>query len=153
MIQDSIKPPRIYSEWVEVINMLKAKTDDDAVLQALQQGTIEWQSGVAERFANKLIDTINSRMNAATEKFQRDLNNARGHEGQIVQALLGLRKEMLFLSQAINLNAIPQKDRSHYLQLVLKQADSMQLSLEDSAKKDRTGKMSSIVRNHKVNAF
>jgi uncharacterized protein YicC (UPF0701 family) len=153
MIQHAVKPPVIYSEWVEALDMLKAKTDDDAVLQALQQGTIEWQSGVAERFAKKLTDAINARMNAATDKFQKNLNNARGHEGHIVQALLALRKEMCFLSQAINLPAIPEKDRTQYHQLVLKQADNMQSSLEDSAKKDRTGKMASIVRNHKVNAF
>ena len=153
MIPTAISPPRIYSEWVEVLDVLKSKADDEATLRALQQGTIEWQSGVAERFTKKLTDTINARMNAATEKFQRDLNNARGYEGQIVQALLALRKEMHFLSQAINLPAIPEKDRVQYHQLVLSQADSMQSSLEDSAKQDRTGKMASIVRNHKVNAF
>ena len=153
MSPEVIKPPRIYSEWVEVLDLLKAKTDDSAVLQALQQGTIEWQSGVAERFAKKLTDSINARMDAASDKFQRDLNYARGQENQIVQALLTLRKEMSFLSHAINLPAIPENDRTQYYQLVRKQADNMQSSLEDSAKKDRTGKMSSIVRNHKVNAF
>jgi len=153
MIRNAINSPKTYSEWVETFDMLKAKTDDGAVLQALHDGTIEWQSGVAERFARKLTDTINARMNAATDKFQRDMSNARGHEGHIVQALLTLRKEMSFLSQAINLPAIPEKDRNQYYQLVLKQADKMQTSLEDSAKNDRTGKMASIVRNHKVNNF
>lgn len=148
-----IKTPSVYSEWVEVLDMLKAKTDDAAVLQALQQGTIEWQSGVAERFTKKLTDTINARMNAATDKFQRDLNNAQGHEGLIVQALLALRKEMSFLSKSINLPAIPEKERTQYYQLVLKHADSIQASLEDSAKKERTGKLASIVRNHKVNTL
>ena len=70
-----------------------------------------------------------------------------------MQALLSLRKEMSFLARAINLPALPEKDRQHYVQLVLSQADSMQKSLEDSAKKDRSGKMSSIIRNHKVNGF
>ncbi|GBU23092.1 hypothetical protein R80B4_03006 [Fibrobacteres bacterium R8-0-B4] len=153
MISNAIRPPKTYSEWVELFDMLKSKTDDGAVLQALHGGTVEWQSGVAERFAKKLTDTINARMNAASDKFQRDMNNARGHEGHIVQALLALRKEMSFLSQAINLPAIPEKDRDQYYRLVLEQADKMQTSLEDSAKKDRTGKMTSIVRNHKVNTF
>jgi hypothetical protein len=153
MIQSAIKSPKIYSEWVETLDMLKAKTDDDAVLRALREGTIEWQSGVAERFSKKLADTINARMDAAADKFQRDMNNARGHEGHIVQALLALRKEMNLLYQAVNLPAIPEKDRPRYIQLVRKQADDMQSSLEDSAKKDRSGKMASIVRNHKVNAL
>jgi hypothetical protein len=153
MTQNAIKSPKTYSEWAEIFDMLKSKTDDNAVLQALHGGTVEWQSGVAERFAKKLTDTVNARMNAATDKFQRDMNNARGHEGHIVQALLALRKEMNILSQAVNLPAIPDNDRDRYYRLVLTQADKIQASLEDSAKKDRSGKMASIVRNHKVNAF
>ncbi len=149
----AIKPPHTYSEWVTLLDMLKSKEDDEAVLEAMLQGTIEWQTGVAERFAKKLIDVINFRMNAATDKFQKELNRAYGQERVIVQALLGLRKEMKFLTRAINLPAIPEKDRQQYVQLVRSQADSIQESLEDSAKKDRTGKLASIVRSHKVNAF
>jgi tRNA U34 5-carboxymethylaminomethyl modifying enzyme MnmG/GidA len=90
-------------------------------------------------------------MNGANERFQRDMTNAKGQEGPIVQALLALRKEMAFLTDAINLPAIPEKDRGQYVQLVRAQADKMQQSLEDSAKNDRSGKLASIVRNHKIN--
>ena len=153
MIATAIAPPHTYSEWVAVLDMLKAKSDDEAVLEAMLQGTIEWQSGVAERFAKKLVDVINFRMNSASDKFQKEMGRAYGQERAIVQALLALRKEMCFLSKAINLPAIPEKDRNQYHQLVISQANSMQSSLEDSAKKDRTGKLSSIVRNNRVNAF
>jgi len=153
MIATAIVPPHTYSEWVAVLDKLKAKTDDEAVLEAMLQGTIEWQSGVAERFAKKLIDVINFRMNSASDRFQKEMSRAYGQEGAIVQALLALRKEMRFLAKAINLPAIPEKDRNQYHQLVIEQANNMQKSLEDSAKKDRTGKLASIVRNTKVNAF
>ena len=149
----NITPPRTYAEWVTVLDKLKNKTDDEAVLYAIQRGTIEWQSGVAERFARKLIDTINYRMNSATDKFQKDMTRTQGQERAIVQALLALRKEFRFLAQAINLPALPEKDRQHYYGLVISQANAVQSSLEDSAKKDRTGKLASIVRNNKVNTF
>lgn len=153
MLTTAIAPPKTYSDWVAVLDMLKAKSDDADVLSAMQQGTIEWQSGVAERFAKKLIDVINYRINAATDKFQREMSRSNGQERAIVQALLALRKELCFLSKAINLPAIPEKDRQQYYQLVISQANSVQSSLEDSAKKDRSGKLSSIVRNNKVNTF
>lgn len=153
MAISTISPPRTYSDWVGILDMLKNKTDDEEVLQAMQRGTVEWQSGVAERFAKKLIDTINYRMNAATDKFQKDMTRSQGQERAIVQALLALRKEFRFLAQAINLPALPEKDRQHYYQLVISQADSVQKSLEDSAKRDRSGKLASIVRNNKVNAL
>ena len=145
--------PSTYSEWVKVLDIFKAKTDDENVLDAMKHGQIEWQSGVAERFSSRLIEAVNFRMNAASDKFQTDLSRARGSQGAIVQALLTLRKEMSFLSQAIDLPVLPADQRQKYINLVLEQADNMQRSLEDSAKKDRSGKLSSIVRNHKVNAF
>lgn len=148
-----IPSPHIYSEWVRVLDVLKSKTNDAEVLDAMKNGTIEWQSGVAERFTKRLIDAVNYRMNAATDKFQESLNRAYGSEGAIVQALLALRKEMSFLAQAISLPALPEKERQCYLQLVIDQANKIQKSLEDSAKKDRSGKMFSIVHNHKVNVI
>lgn len=153
MLRGNVVAPHTYAEWVAVLEKLKTKVDDEAVLQAMLNGTIEWQSGVAERFAKKLIDAINYRMNAATDKFQKEMTRTQGQERAIVQALLALRKEFRFLSQAINLPALPEKDRQHYYQLVISHANSVQTSLEDSAKKDRTGKLASIVRNNKVNAF
>ena len=153
MLTSTITPPQTYSEWVAAFDILKAKSDDEAVLTAMQSGTIEWQAGVAERFAKKLVDVINYRMNAASDKFQKEMSRSNGQERAIVQALLALRKEMSFLAKAINLPAIPEKDREQYHQLVINQANNMQSSLEDSAKQDRSGKLASIVKNNKVNAF
>lgn len=148
---DNLKPPHTYLEWAELLDMLKNKLNDEAVLFAMQRGTIEWQSGVAERFAQRLIDTINFRMNNAVDKFQREIKYAKGQERVIVQALIALRNEMRFLRDAIDLNAIPEKYRLQYKQMVIDQANSIQSSLEDSAKHDRSGKLSSIIRNNKVN--
>ncbi len=148
-----IAVPHTYSDWSSVISIFKEKRDDDEVVKAMKSGTIEWQSGVAERFSKKLIDAVNFRMNAASDKFQLEMTRARGQESAIVQAILSLRKEMVFLADAINLPALPEGDRSHYVSLVREQANNIQKSLEDSAKNDRSGKMSSIVRNHKVNSF
>lgn len=153
MIGTSISVPKTYSDWVEILDMLMDRTNDEEILEAMQKGTVEWQTGVAERFSKKLIDTVNCRMNYATEKFQKEMLRSNGQERAIVQALLALRKEFLFLSKVITLPAIPEKDREHYYSLVISQADSVQHSLEDSAKKDRTGKLASIVRNNKVNSF
>ena len=148
-----IPAPHTYSEWVSVLDIFKAKSNDSEVLTAMKNGTVEWQSGVAERFSKRLIDSVNYRMNTASDKFQKEMSRAYGSEGAIVQALLALRKELSFLVQAINLPALPEKNRQQYIRLVLDQADNVQKALEDSAKKDRSGKLSSIVRNHKVNSF
>lgn len=148
-----ITPPHTYSEWVAVLDMLKAKTDDEAVLQAMLNGTIEWQAGVAERFTNKLFEAINSRINNANDKFQKEMGRTYGQERIIVQNLIALRKELSFLFKAVNLPAIPDKVRQQYCNLIIDQANKMQKALEDSAKNDRTGKQLSLVRNNRVNAI
>ncbi|MDO5350045.1 MAG: hypothetical protein Q4E86_08910 [Lachnospiraceae bacterium] len=148
-----ISAPHTYSEWVQVLNILKDKSNDAEVLAAMRSGTIQWQSGIAERFAKRLMDTVNYRINAASDKFQKDLNRAHNQERAVVQALLGLRRELAFLAEAINLPVLPDKDRQQYVQLVISQADRIQNSLEESAKRDRSGKMSNIVKNHRVNLF
>lgn len=148
-----IPTPHTYSEWVSVLDIFKSKSNDSEVLTAMKNGTVEWQSGVAERFSKRLIDAVNHRMNAASDKFQKDMSRTNGTEGATVQAILALRKEMAFLAKAIDLPALPENHRQRYVQLVRDQADTMQKALEDTAKADRSGKLSSIVRNHKVNSF
>lgn len=153
MSTSTMSPPHTYAEWVYVLDLLKDKSDDEAVLQIMQKGAVQWQPGVAERFSNKLISVVNDRLNRATDKFQKDMSHAHGQERAIVQALLALRKELLFLSKAVNLDALPDNYRQQYYQLIISQANNIQTSLEDSAKKDRSGKLSSIVRNNRVNSF
>lgn len=149
-----IQTPQTYSEWVNVIDIFKEKQNDEEVLKAMKSGTLEWQIGVAERFTKRLNDAVTSRINAMTDKFQRNLSSARGGESAVVQALLAVRKEMYFLSQAVDIQALPEEQRKQCKQLVIDAANSIQHSLEDSAVKiDRSGKMASIVRNHKVNSF
>jgi hypothetical protein len=150
---ENIKPPATYAEWVTLLDKLLEKTNDTDVLSAMKSGTLAWQTGVAERFSQKLINTINARMNLAADKFGKDLNRGQGQEAAIIQAVSALRREMAFLLSAVDLPVIPETDRGKYRALVREQADSMQKSLEDSAKRDRTGKMSSLIRNHKVNSF
>ena len=147
-----ISIPQNYSDWVKILELLKNKSDDVEVLNVMKAGKIEWQSGVAERFLKRLTDSVNFRLNNATDKFQKEISRS-GSESNIVQSVINLRKELIFLFQAVDLSAIPEKQRAQLVSMILAQADKIQNSLEESAKKDRSGKLSSIIRNNKVNSF
>ena len=153
MAAEMITPPQTYAQWVSVLDLFKNKSDDESVVVAMKKGTIQWQSGVAERFSQRLVDAVNFRLNNAIDRFQKELNRSRGQERDIVRAILALRKELSFLANAVDLPVIPEGDRVRYRQLVSDQADKIQNSLEDSAKSDRTGKLASIIRNNKVNSI
>ncbi len=148
-----IQTPHTYSEWTRVLDTFKTKQNDAEIVPTMQEGTLEWQTGVAERFFKRISDAVNSRMNMAKDKFDNDQRYAKS-EGDIIQALLTLRKEMAFLKQAIaSISALPEEYRQALEQCVVEAADETQNSLEKSAKNDRSGKMACIVRNNRVNKF
>ena len=141
------KAPKIYADWVKVFELLKSCEDDENVLTLMQEGTIVWQSGVAERFLKRLVDTINFRLDRATDNFQKARQT---DENEIIQSLMQLRRELQFILKTVDLNAIPVKEKTELRNMIINQSNSIQESLEKSAESDRTGKLSSIIKNNKV---
>ena len=141
------KAPKIYADWVKVFELLKSCEDDEKVLTLMQEGTIVWQSGVAERFLKRLVDTVNFRLNRATDNFQKAHQT---DENEIIQSLMQLRRELQFILKAVDINTIPVKEKTELRNMIINQSNSIQESLEKSAESDRTGKLSSIIKNNKV---
>ena len=141
------KAPKIYADWIKVFNVLKSGEDDEAILSLIQEGEIVWQSGVAERFLRKLVDTVNFRLNKATDAFQRSHQT---DENEIVQSLMQLRRELQFMLKVVDINAVPVKEKTELRNMIINQSTSIQESLEKSSESDRSGKLSSIIKNNKV---
>ena len=141
------KAPKIYADWIKVFDILKSGEDDEAILPLMQEGEIVWQSGVAERFLRKLVDTVNFRLNKAIDSFQK---SRQSDENEIVQSLMQLRRELQFMLRVVDINAIPVKEKTELRNMIINQSNSIQESLEKSAESDRTGKLSSIIKNNKV---
>ena len=141
------KAPKIYADWIKVFDILKSGEDDEAILPLMQEGEIVWQSGVAERFLRKLVDTVNFRLNKAIDSFQK---SRQSDENEIVQSLMQLRRELQFMLRVVDINTIPVKEKTELRNMIINQSNSIQESLEKSAESDRTGKLSSIIKNNKV---
>ena len=141
------KAPKIYADWIKVFDVLKSGEDDEAILPLMQEGEIVWQSGVAERFLRKLVDTINFRLNKAIDAFQRSHQT---DENEIVQSLMQLRRELQFMLKVVDINTIPVKEKTELRNMIINQSNSIQESLEKSSESDRSGKLSSIIKNNKV---
>ena len=141
------KAPKIYADWIKVFDILKSGEDDEAILPLMQEGEIVWQSGVAERFLRKLVDTVNFRLNKAIDSFQK---SRQSDENEIVQSLMQLRRELQFMLKVVDINAVPVKEKTELRNMIINQSNSIQESLEKSAESDRTGKLSSIIKNNKV---
>ena len=141
------KAPKIYTDWIKVFDILKSGEDDEAILPLMQEGEIVWQSGVAERFLRKLVDTVNFRLNKAIDNFQK---SHQSDENEIVQSLMQLRRELQFMLKVVDINVIPVKEKMELRNMIINQSNSIQESLEKSSESDRSGKLSSIIKNNKV---
>ena len=141
------KAPKIYADWIKVFNVLKSGEDDEAILPLMQEGEIVWQSGVAERFLRKLVDTVNFRLDKAIDNFQK---SRQADENEIVQSLMQLRRELQFMLKVVDINAVPVKEKTELRNMIINQSNSIQESLEKSSESDRSGKLSSIIKNNKV---
>lgn len=148
-----IRPPETYSDWVDILEQLKKKECDDDILSAMKSGKLQWQVSVAERFSRKFVDAINYRLNLTTKTFQKHMDVSNCIDRDLVRELMSIRKELIFLYRITALECIPDNIRNKYSEMIVESADSIQKSLEESAKSDRSGKISSIIRNHKVNYF
>ena len=141
------KAPKIYADWVKVFNILKSGEDDENILALMQEGIVVWQSGVAERFLKRLVEAVNFRLNKATDNCQKSRQT---DDNEIIQSLMQLRRELQFILKTVDINAIPVKEKMELRNMIINQSNSIQESLEKSAESDRTGKLSSIIKNNKV---
>lgn len=149
--KEIIIAPKTYYEWMELLNRLEKGNDDQEILSAMKSGSLSWQTGVAERFVTNLGKVINHRLNAAIDRFQEEMRRSLGTERQLVNALLQLRRELIFLQNVVSIPAIPEDQRKKCVELVRDQADSIQKQLEKSAKTDRSGRLLCTIQNNRVN--
>ena len=149
-IMNEIITPKIYIEWVNILNLLKERKNNEEILEKMENGKLEWQDGVAQRFVDKLTQVINYRIKIATDKFSQDLSRGTRNERVTVQSLIALKKEFLFCSRICKIRILPDEIQKKLYELITDQAKNIQTSLENSAKNDRTGKLLSIVRNNKI---
>ena len=142
------RAPKIYADWIKVLDVLKSAEDDENVLALMEKGEIVWQAGVAERFINKLLAAINFRLNRATDNFQKSF---KGDENETIKAIMQLRKEFQYILKVVNIKALPEEKRKVLSNEVIAKSNAVQESLEKSSESDRTGKTASIIKNNKVN--
>ena len=144
--------PTNYAEWVEIFDYIESWEighTDSKVNQALNNGTIKWVSGVAERYTNRLLDLINNRFNKLN-KFYNDrcANNFSLFEFQ--KTLITFRKELIFLKQLANLKTLPDNIKEKLSVDIMEFAKNAQKNLEAGASKDLSGEIKRMVLGNRI---
>ncbi|GIN88226.1 hypothetical protein J6TS2_46120 [Heyndrickxia sporothermodurans] len=145
--------PVTYADWVKCLDQLKTGMRDEEVVSYMEQGSLEWTKGVAERITQHLYDAIEHRIRKSADQLQNELNNCSGDETALVKAILSARKRLAVLNRVANLQAFPEQVREAMYNILHEYAKNTQKSLEDSALTDRTGRLRSLIRNNPITQF
>ncbi len=143
-----MKPPSTYSEWVDTLEKLEEGLNDQEVAASIKSGSLEWQAGVADRFIRVFVETMDSRMNRAIDKFNKVSQT--GDTNSMIRGIGSLRSEFTFLAGLTDLPFVPEEYRKQLRANVVNASKQVQSSLESSAKTDRTGRLQTIVKNNRL---
>jgi hypothetical protein len=143
-------PPRQYADWAAALDRFAA--GDDACIDPMERGTLDWTAVVAERFTQRLHDAFFARLQDAQRRLGRQLDAARGDETRLAQALVGARHLLAPLARVARLPALPDNLRTHLTGELTRLAESTQQSLESSARADRRAgeRLLAVVRRNPI---
>jgi hypothetical protein len=147
-----MNPPHVYAEWLTVLD--RFRSGDDAVLELMRAGSIEWTNVVAERWTRQVTDTLTVRLQALERQLQTNLDRARGDYLAISNGLLAARRGLSPLYAFADLACLPPDVRALLLNDIERWATSKQQSLEQQGERTRhdQGRFLKTVRDHPLTA-
>ena len=141
--------PCTYAQWSDTLDRFDAGLEDGSVVDDIVGGTLEWTSGVAPRFSERIHDSFQTRLQRCSDRLTRGLAVSSDH-GNVLMALLDARRTLSLLHRMANATVFPEVLREHLEASVHRYAEQVQRCLEESARSDSSGRLSSLVRHHNL---
>ena len=147
-----MKAPTTYAEWADCLQLFASGTDDAEVLERMRQGNLDMTAGVAECFASRVNEALQTRLKRMNDRFSRSMQVS-VDTNSLTNALLLARKEFQLLMNFVSMPVIPSEQSDLLKKALRDQANSMQSSLESSCRNDRSGVLLHCIRNNKINTL
>ncbi|CAG9167395.1 hypothetical protein [Cupriavidus pampae] len=142
-------PPDTYAGWSTCLEVFERASEDEAVMQAMNAGSLSWTGGVANLFSERVSGVVNQRLTRIANDISRDLRFA-GDHGVLANAMLNARHKLALLHRFSRCAPFPQALSELVQSQVRGYAEQAQQSLEDTARSDRSGQLATIVRNNSL---
>jgi hypothetical protein len=127
--------PSTYASWLDFLDRFQA--GDDLVLPVLEGGTIAWSAGVAQRWTQRVSETLDVRLRALEKQLQRSLDRAAGDLHAVARALGEARRGLAPLARFCALAAMPAEVQAHLRRELERWMEQTQKSLEGQAARHR----------------
>ena len=140
------EPPSTYLEWVRYLELLQDEENIEEIISTMECGKLEWTSGVAERFTQRLCSVIELKLNETSVKLQHDLQNSESSEIHLGHALILARRKNEIVERIASLEVLPDEVKKLIHNMVITSISHMQESLMRSAKTDKSGRLLKIIK-------
>ncbi|WP_312593848.1 hypothetical protein [Comamonas terrigena] len=144
--------PQSYAQWSKCLDALAKEDNDASCLLQLESGQLEWTAGVAPMLGKRISEEVQRRLQRCSDRLARDLRLG-AQETQIVRAVLQGRVQLGFVHRLCQLPVLPETTQQHLQSEVRRFAERAQKSLEDTAKADRSGQLSTLLRNNPLTGY
>lgn len=144
-------PPKTYAEWCGCLDIFAEGKDDESIMIIMGQGSIVWQSGVAERIAARVQEVVNLRLSHGSAQFQRNITNCSTLE--LTRSIAALRRLLFLVFRFAKTPAFEGQLQQCLCEQLDVCAARTQDSLEESAKADRSGALLALLRRNSLIAY
>jgi len=127
-------PPAAYAEWAALLN--RFAQGEDAVLAPMEQGTLAWGPGVAERFVGRLDQVYSARKRAWVDALNRHLTGLGGQVHNVRSVLGNARSGLGPLVRLTRLSVLPEDVRKVFADDLTRFLSEVQDTLEREFAKD-----------------
>lgn len=120
-------------------------------ISQILDGSFEMTPVMAPKFTHRYGEMLNNLYEKGIDAFQSEFKNTRGMETAIVKALGTQKSRLITMVDLCSLDFFTDEIKSGFKDMIMKAANQMQSSLEDSVKHDRTGQLQWLIKNNAIN--
>lgn len=144
-----MKIPTTYADWVDCFDLFAAEQEDEAVLAAMEKGSIEWSTGIDRKMTEHMYRLLELRLKKVSTLMNKEFGRL-SDQAETVRAMLHARKRFAVLHRLVALQAFPEDVRKALKSTLSAYVEDTQESLEKSADADRSGHLKMIIRNNSL---
>jgi hypothetical protein len=143
-------PPASYAQWSCWLDAFDSGACDGELLRLAGCAQPTWSNGVAQLFAERLHQSMNTRLNRIGTTLGERLK-AVASESAVSLAMIQARQEFASLVRFAELPCLQEVLRKELAALIADHLDKRQKALEENARQDRTGRLAHAVRHNPLN--
>ena len=146
-----MKEPTTYYEWIQAIDYIKDKPQNDLYIETLRKGTLETDNLIINKIGRELASVIQYRTEKTISSFMEYLKSGVDYNGLSLE-IIKVRKEFNYSKKLVYLKIFPRDLSDKIAAVIQDNADKLQEILVEKTKNaDRSGILNSLIKQNPIN--